>query len=240
MQTETKSRYTTEELLTKSFLLRSISDRVIEEEMTILNGKLVDPVIVRFAQEIRGIADEIAQLDLDSSFALLALRHSYTRPEILEDDSAVLDIVDGRHPVLDKMFSSLEDENECIRHFTPNSLNLSPQSSNTDCLFVLNTSHLLGKFLLLTGPNMGGKSTFLRQNALILLMAQCGSYVPASRCSFTPLDAIFTRVNTHNAIFPYLTSFRLARPMTWPGTSPRSCWKCQKLRTFFPMPLRVL
>lgn len=48
--------------------------------------------------------------------------------------------------------------------------------------------------MLLTGPNMGGKSTFLRQNALILLMAQCGSFVPASRCSFTPLDAIFTRV----------------------------------------------
>lgn len=130
MQTETRSRYTTEDLLTKSFLLRSVSDRVTEEELSILNGQLVDPVVGQFAQEVRGIADEIAQLDLDSSFALLALRHAYTRPEILEGESAaVLDIVDGRHPVLDKMFSSLGDENECIRHFTPNSLNLSAQSS---------------------------------------------------------------------------------------------------------------
>lgn len=160
MQTETKSRYTTDDLLTKSFLLRSISDRVIEEELSILISQLVDPVISRFADEIRRTADEIAQLDLDSSFALLALRQSYTRPEILDGESAVLDIVDGRHPVLDKMFSSLEDDNECIRHFTPNSLNLTSPSSNLSNYSLLLPVFIIicvSRVLVVDGPEHGRK-----------------------------------------------------------------------------------
>jgi DNA mismatch repair protein MutS len=67
----------------------------------------------------------------------------------------------------------------------------------------------LDKFLLLTGPNMGGKSTFLRQNALIILMAQCGSFVPASNCSFTPIDAIFTRIGASDDLSRDKSTFML-------------------------------
>lgn len=176
MQTETRSRYTTEELLTKSMLLRSITDRVIDKELNILSS-LLEPIL-QSADEIRVAADLIAKMDLESTFASLALDHSYTRPQLTKNKDDLV-IVDGKHPVLDKLFTSFSDSNESLRHFTPNSLNFS-------------SSH--GKFLLLTGPNMGGKSTFLRQNALIVLMAQCGSFVPASSFKFHPIDAIFTRV----------------------------------------------
>lgn len=133
MQTETKARYTTDDLVTKSFLLRSISEKIIDEELSILNSQFVDPIIGQFSEEIRQIADEIAQIDLDSCFALLALKHSYIRPEVISDASCggVLDIIDGRHPVLDKLFNSIEDGNECIRQFIPNSLNLKTDQSNT-------------------------------------------------------------------------------------------------------------
>ena len=67
----------------------------------------------------------------------------------------------------------------------------------------------LGKFLLLTGPNMGGKSTFLRQNALIILMAQSGSFVPASNCSFSPIDAIFTRIGASDDLSQDKSTFML-------------------------------
>lgn len=126
MQTETRARYTTEELLTKSFLLRSISERVIEQELKILS-ELLEPVLA-MAPEIRSVADKIAQIDLESAFALLALKQFYTRPKVLSSES--LEIVDGRHPVLDKLFSSLDDGNLTLRHFTPNSLNLTNQSNN--------------------------------------------------------------------------------------------------------------
>lgn len=133
MQTETKARYTTDDLISKSFLLRSISERVIDEELSLLTTQLVDPLVGHFSDEIRRVADEIAQVDLDSAFALLALKHSYTRPVLTGNEQGILEIVDGRHPVLDKLFNSFKDDNECIRHFTPNSLSLR-ESSNT-CVY---------------------------------------------------------------------------------------------------------
>lgn len=125
MQTETKARYTTDDLLTKSFLLKSISERVIEQEMKLLSN-LLEPVLTQ-SQEIRLIADKIAQIDLESSFALLALKQSYVRPQITKEPK--LEIIDGRHPVLDKLFTCLEDENMTLRHFTPNTLSLTEQSN---------------------------------------------------------------------------------------------------------------
>lgn len=177
MQTETRARYTTEELLSKSLLLRSISDRVIEHELALLSG-LLEPILQR-AEDIRAAAEQIAQIDLESTFASLALTHAYTRPQVTSTPGELV-ILDGRHPVLDKLFTTFADSNDSLRHFTPNSLIINDSSS----------------FLLLTGPNMGGKSTFLRQNALIVLMAQCGSFVPATTLRFHPIDAIFTRVPT--------------------------------------------
>ena len=125
MQTETRARYTTEELLTKSLLLRTISERVIDRELALLNS-LLEPLIVNSA-EIRAAADAIALIDLDSSFALLAIKQDYTRPII--NNEAQLDIADGRHPVLDKLFSNPLESTDTLRHFTPNSLTLNEDSN---------------------------------------------------------------------------------------------------------------
>lgn len=125
MQTETRARYTTEELLTKSLLLRTISERVIDHELVLLNS-LLEPLIVNSA-EIRAAADSIALIDLDSSFALLAIKQDYTRPII--NNEAHLDILDGRHPVLDKLFSNPLESTDTIRYFTPNSLSLNEESN---------------------------------------------------------------------------------------------------------------
>jgi DNA mismatch repair ATPase MutS len=110
-------------------LLKSISDRVIEQELKLLSG-LLEPILLQ-SEGICLAADNIAQIDLESSFGLLALKHSYTRPKVLRSTSTShthIEIIDGRHPVLDKLFTSLEDENSTLRHFTPNSLNLTKQS----------------------------------------------------------------------------------------------------------------
>lgn len=127
MQTETRARYTTEELLTKSLLLRTISERVIDHELILLNS-LLEPLIIHSA-EIRAAADAIALIDLNSSFALLALKQDYIRPSV--SNAAHLNIVDGRHPVLDKLFSNPLESTDTLRHFTPNSLSLDENSTCT-------------------------------------------------------------------------------------------------------------
>lgn len=128
MQTETKARYTTEELLTKSLLLRTISERVIERELTLLS-ELLEPILL-LSDEIRSVAETVAHIDLESTFACLALRHSYVRPKITEDYGQ-LEIIDGRHPVLDKLFSTAtsdESDLHLLRQFTPNTLKLTHNS----------------------------------------------------------------------------------------------------------------
>ena len=130
MQTETKARFTTEELITKSFLLRTVEERIIEQEMRLLSG-LVDPVLAS-SSEIRDAANSIAQVDLESALALLALKYSYTRPQIHNEPGKGLEIIDGRHPVLDKLFHC-DDEDTVLRHFTPNSLQLTSTSKILIC-----------------------------------------------------------------------------------------------------------
>ena len=128
-QTETKSRYTTEELLTKSLLLRTISERVVDRELFLL-ARILDSVL-GFAPEIRRVADFVGRVDLETTFALQGLGHFYVRPTVVDGcGRGQLEIVDGRHPILDKLFSSPGDENESLRHFTPNSLSLSSNSTN--------------------------------------------------------------------------------------------------------------
>lgn len=121
------------------------------------------------ARRIRETAAAVAELDVLACFAWLAAERNYRRPEISDDGELV--IAQGRHPVVEHI----------QRHgsFIPNDLY---QNSSTD------------RILIITGPNMGGKSTFLRQTALICLMAQAGSFVPAERAKLCLLDRIFTRI----------------------------------------------
>ena len=126
------------------------------------------------ARRIRQSARALAELDVLACFAALAAERNYHRPEISEDGELV--ILQGRHPVIERIC-----EEEQSGRFIPNDLYL---NSSTDLI------------LIITGPNMGGKSTYLRQAALIALMAQMGSFVPAERAKLPLLDRIFTRIGS--------------------------------------------
>ncbi|MCS6963501.1 DNA mismatch repair protein MutS [Thermoflexus sp.] len=125
------------------------------------------------APRLREIAGAIAHLDVVVALAEAAARHRYVRPELVEED--ILEIRGGRHPVVERALAD---------RFIPNDV-------------VLNED---ARILILTGPNMAGKSTLLRQVALIVLMAQIGSFVPADQVRLRPVDRIFTRIGAHDEL----------------------------------------
>ncbi|GAC1493159.1 MAG: DNA mismatch repair protein MutS [Vulcanimicrobiaceae bacterium] len=113
-------------------------------------------------------ADAIAECDVACALAQVAGDRGYVRPQFVEPST--IDVVDGRHPVIEALAGDA---------FVPNDLHLAERS---------------GRFVLLTGPNMGGKSTFLRQAALLVILAQIGAYVPARAMTLGVVDRIFTRI----------------------------------------------
>ena len=117
------------------------------------------------AQQLAEIAGKIASIDVLQCFAIVAKRRSWVRPEII--DEPIMKIEQGRHPVLEQQGG-----------FVPNDIELDNKKN----------------FLLITGPNMGGKSTYLRTTALISILAQSGSFVPASKAKVGLVDRVFTRV----------------------------------------------
>lgn len=126
-----------------------------------------------YVTKIREIADCIAKIDVLTSLATVALENNYTRPTV--DESSDFLVKNGRHPVLEKILP--------LGTYVSNDLDLAygDNSGKTE-------------FMILTGPNMAGKSTFMRQNALIAILAQIGSYVPADYAKIGVIDKIFTRV----------------------------------------------
>ncbi len=127
-----------------------------------------------FVSEIREIAEAIARADVFLSLAQTAVENNYCKPEI--DESSDFLIKNGRHPVLEKVLP--------LGEYVANDLELKSKLSNTQDT----------QFMILTGPNMAGKSTFMRQNALIAIMAQIGSWVPADSAKIGIIDKIYTRV----------------------------------------------
>ncbi|MCQ2738706.1 MAG: DNA mismatch repair protein MutS [bacterium] len=125
-----------------------------------------------FVGIIREISKCVAELDVFCSFASIAIEQNYVCPKI--DDSNDFDIKNGRHPVLEKILP--------LGEYVSNDLVLSAGSTEKT------------QFMILTGPNMAGKSTYMRQNALIVLLAQIGSFVPAESAKIGIVDKIFTRV----------------------------------------------
>jgi len=121
------------------------------------------------AAKLSELGRKVASADVLSAFAKHARKHSWNRPDIKHDST--MEIVAGRHPVL-------EDDGR----FVPNGISFDKRR----------------KFLLLTGPNMGGKSTYLRQTALITILAQAGSFVPAEKAKIGIVDRVFTRVGAHD------------------------------------------
>jgi len=125
-----------------------------------------------FVIKIREIADCIAQADVINSLAVIAVENHYCKPEIDESDDFI--IRNGRHAVLEKILP--------LGEYVANDLELKSNSTSTT------------QFMILTGPNMAGKSTYMRQNALIAILAQIGSWVPADYAKIGLIDKVFTRV----------------------------------------------
>ena len=161
-------RYITPEL--KAFEDKALSarDRALALEKALYDELLAE--LGRFLKELQAIARALAQCDVLSSFAATAARRNYARPRF--DDGIGVEIEAGRHPVVE---AQKETSSE---NFIANDCRLSPAR----------------RLLLITGPNMGGKSTYMRQVALIALMAHVGAFVPARAARLGPLDQIFTRI----------------------------------------------
>jgi DNA mismatch repair protein MutS len=157
-------RYITPEL--KSFEDKALSanDRALALERQ-LYDKVLDDLAAHIVP-LQRIARALALLDGLCSFADAALRLDYRQPQFVAEP--VLEIIGGRHPVVEKQ----------VDHFVANDTRLAPTR----------------RLLLITGPNMGGKSTYMRQVALIVLLAHCGCFVPAATARIGPVDALFTRL----------------------------------------------
>ncbi len=161
-------RFTTVELSELERDLSSSNEKSIAIELeffTQLNNEAIN-----LAKEICFIANIIARIDVSTALANLAVDMNYIRPKI--DESLSFNIEEGRHPVVEQ---SLKKDGNA---FVPNDCDLSPSN----------------RLWLLTGPNMAGKSTFLRQNALIAILAQMGSFVPAKSAHIGVIDRLFSRV----------------------------------------------
>ncbi|MGY8665987.1 DNA mismatch repair protein MutS [Bradyrhizobium sp. UFLA05-109] len=166
-------RFTTSELGEIEAKIANAGDRALGLELEIferLCAKALD-----ISEDLRAAAHGFALLDVATSLAKLAVDENYVRPEV--DGSLGFAIEAGRHPVVEQ---ALKRNGE---PFIANACDLSPAPAQKS-----------GQLWLLTGPNMAGKSTFLRQNALIALMAQIGSFVPASRARIGIVDRLFSRV----------------------------------------------
>ena len=167
-------RYITQELKEYEEKILGAEDRILA-----LEGQLFAALVAatgEFTPEIQRNAILIAQLDCLLSFANTAAEHNYIRPVV--DESLELDIVQGRHPVIECQMPVGE-------HYVANDVRLDPETQ---------------QILIITGPNMAGKSALLRQTALITLMAQVGCFVPAERAHIGIVDKIFTRVGASDNI----------------------------------------
>jgi len=162
-------RYTTKELSEYESKILTVRDDInsIEEKIFYeVKNKVFEKI-----RELQDNAEIIAMVDVLLSFSKIAIKNHYTKPELNENDQIF--ISEGRHPVVEQKLD--------LNEFIPNDLDI---NNNKDYLMII------------TGPNMSGKSTYLRQNALIVLMAQIGSFVPAQQAIIGIVDRIFTRIGT--------------------------------------------
>ena len=157
-------RYITPELKAFEDKALSAQDRALAREKLLYDQLLAD--LAPHIASLQRVASGIAQIDALVALGSHAARHNWCAPQLV--DAPCLDIVEGRHPVVEKQ----------IERFIAN-----------DCAFSNDR-----RLLLITGPNMGGKSTYMRQVALITLLAYVGSYVPAASATIGPIDRIFTRI----------------------------------------------
>ena len=159
-------RYITPELKELELAISTAQSRQERLENQLFDA-LVDRIAAR-ADDLLRAADALAEIDVLGSLAQCAAERGYVRPSFVEE--SIFSIEEGRHPVMESVLHA---------HFVPNDLLLRASDH---------------RFILLTGPNMGGKSTYLRQAGLLAIMAQLGSFVPAKRMTLGVIDRIFTRI----------------------------------------------
>ena len=184
--------------------LKEFEERMLtgEEKILGIEHQLLQDLqkdILDKSRELHTVASSIATLDVLYSLSLLALSPGYIAPEITEDTA--ITIKDGRHPVVEHMIEE---------PFIPN-------DTITDC----EENHLL----IITGPNMAGKSTYIRQNAILVIMAQIGSYIPATSARIGIVDKVFTRIGAHDEITKGQSTFMVEMSETagiLNNLSPRS------------------
>lgn len=165
-----RDRFTTQELKDLEYDINRAQAGSLELENQLFNTFVQD--IQRFLPLLRLLAQDIAKLDLFASFAHVAITQQWVRPEWGEVSG--MHIVGGRHPIVEKRMHMIS------KSFVPNDTQLGDDS----------------RTWIITGPNMGGKSTYLRQVALIAILAQVGSFVPATHAVVPILDRIFTRIGS--------------------------------------------
>jgi len=166
--------------------LKDLEDKILkaEEKIVVIEQKLYLEVLAeiqRFSAPLNLDADLIAVLDVLSAWGELAQRRSYVRPEI--NNGTAIRIQEGRHPVIEAASG---------RGFIPNDLDMDSEND---------------QILIITGPNMGGKSTYLRQNALIVILAQAGCFVPAAKAQIGICDRIFTRIGASDSLIEGKSTF---------------------------------
>ncbi len=162
-------RFSTSELSKLAGKISEAGDRALALEQELFASLVAS--VMEEAEAISTAADALASLDVATALATLAENERFTRPDV--DDSEAFEVTGGRHPVVEKALKAASDT-----PFVANDCNLGPDD----------------RLWLITGPNMAGKSTFLRQNALIAVLAQMGAFVPAERAHIGVVDRLFSRV----------------------------------------------
>ena len=151
--------------------------------------------VLTFRRELMDVYVQVAEVDVTTSLAKRAVELGWTRPEFVTDgnggdggEDVVLEVREGRHPVVEAvLFEATGDPSQ----YTPNSVHLSPHAP----------------LAVITGPNMGGKSTFLRQTALLIVLAQMGSFIPAKKARLSMVDRLYSRVGSRDDIARGSSSF---------------------------------
>jgi len=171
-------RFTTPELKEYEAKILDAQEKIVEIERRLFTELRTS--IAAEAKRIRQTALALAEVDVLASFAHLAALRHYCRPQFVEaSDNSELEIIEGRHAVIEQQELAGAGAVGSNDRFVPNDLYLNATTHNV---------------LLLTGPNMGGKSTYLRQTALIVILAQMGSFVPARSARLSLVDRVFTRI----------------------------------------------
>ncbi len=169
-------RYITEELKEKEDIIFNSQDKIAALEYEIFGQFRRESY--EYIGQLQYLANLVATIDVLSNFAWTAIHNNYIKPDILPEKSGVISIKDGRHPVVESAITKKMAGGD-TESFIPNDIQLDNGRNN---------------LIIITGPNMSGKSTYIRQVAVLVLMTHIGSFIPATKAEISPVDRIFTRI----------------------------------------------